>query len=114
LGEGVFFLGFPFECIGDERTRESVMKLVLEALLDDYSPPVATEPTSEPTEEPTTEPSGQPSGEPSSDSDLYTFDKEPIGGAKGCAYTRSSPLWEFVLFALILNGRRKYVHRRKD
>ena len=39
LDEGVFLLGYPFECIGDPGVRDEVAQRVLEALVPDYVPP---------------------------------------------------------------------------
>ena len=101
FGEGVFMMGFPFECISDQQTRDSTMKIILENLISGYSPPVATEPTAEPTSEPETQPSSEPE-----DSDLYTFDKESLDSAKGCSHTPHPPLLEWILLIIVGTGRR--------
>jgi len=49
LGDGVFFMGYPFETIASESTRAEIARVVLPELVPGYTPPdVGTDPGTDP------------------------------------------------------------------
>ena len=95
LDEGVFFMGFPFECIGSAATRYEIMSRVMAVLLPNYEPEDVAE--------------AEPGQEPSQDDPLYTFDKEDGTGPKGCTYLTPVDYVLFLLPSIFVITRRRYV-----